>query len=643
MKKNYLKKAFILTLHFLIFLKPLFCQKSIEFKNQNITDILLVLARENGISIITDNTVSGKVSFYFEDITNKNALFSFLDANELLWKEENGIIKVSEKNHDETNETLKLQEAPAEKKKILLKINEGLYSVETDSCSLFEILKELFNAEGKEFSLFFTSDKKVENINLKDKDFTSILNFLLEKTEGDFIIKDSVYCIFENQKKNASSLLKENFFYTLKEKSTAELCNVIPPEITSSLSFKTDKEKNSIFARGTPREIELLKKFIESFEKTNCDFESRIFHFKFISPEKFISMIPENLILKTPFVLENNVDAIFFGNENIFEKIQSLQNMADVKKEIFPVTLKFIKTSELLKNLPPDISSEKIKESICPNLIFFIGSEEEKNVFLKTLELIDKPKPQIKYQLLIIQFNEGKNKTRKNSVTVSKKNGDFAWGFSSELSNLMNIDFDIISRLGVEYAVNLNHQLSENNARVFTDTTLTGIAEQDVRFQNTETYRYLEYEYDTNGNTTTASGVTQQITSGLILNLNGWISGDNMITINIDATISKQNGESTSSIPSTSERVISSQVRTYSGESIVLSGLIKEDENSSRSVHPVLSSIPIIGRLFEQESSSFDKNEFEIYIVPYLLTESAEEKYSLKKIYSEILGDSNCL
>ena len=95
----------------------------------------------------------------------------------------------------------------------------------------------------------------------------------------------------------------------------------------------------------------------------------------------------------------------------------------------------------------------------------------------------------------------------------------------------MNIDFDIISRLGVEYAVNLNHQLSENNARVFTDTTLTGIAEQDVRFQNTETYRYLEYEYDTNGNTTTASGVTQQITSGLILNLNGWISGDNMIKI----------------------------------------------------------------------------------------------------------------
>ena len=82
MKKSILLLLIILSFH------PLFSQsiKSIEFHNQNITDILLVLAESSGVSIIPDETVSGKASFYFSDSTIEEALNRFLSTYNLYYE-----------------------------------------------------------------------------------------------------------------------------------------------------------------------------------------------------------------------------------------------------------------------------------------------------------------------------------------------------------------------------------------------------------------------------------------------------------------------------------------------------------------------------------------------------------------------------
>ena len=65
--------------------------------------------------------------------------------------------------------------------------------------------------------------------------------------------------------------------------------------------------------------------------------------------------------------------------------------------------------------------------------------------------------------------------------------------FGGELSNLLDISFDIITEFGYEFAVNLNTKVGNKTANIFTDTTLTAISGQEIKFQNTDTYRYLEY------------------------------------------------------------------------------------------------------------------------------------------------------
>lgn len=55
-----------------------------------------------------------------------------------------------------------------------------------------------------------------------------------------------------------------------------------------------------------------------------------------------------------------------------------------------------------------------------------------------------------------------------------------------------------------------------------------------------------------------STGATQEVSWGIILDIVGWTSGDGMVTVNVDATLSdvtKVSGDS-SGIPSTSEKVV---------------------------------------------------------------------------------------
>ena len=69
--------------------------KSMDFRNQSIIDILMVLAGEAGGSILPDETVTGSASFYFSDATFDEVLNLFLSGNRLYQQREGNIIRVS--------------------------------------------------------------------------------------------------------------------------------------------------------------------------------------------------------------------------------------------------------------------------------------------------------------------------------------------------------------------------------------------------------------------------------------------------------------------------------------------------------------------------------------------------------------------
>ena len=710
---------------FFLFSINLFSQsiKSMEFHNQEISDILLVLAETSGTSIITDETVSGKASFYFSDSTLDIALDNFLSTYKLFYEKKDNHIVVSKikisYNKDSDLASIKAESVPCEtifrklsntiNKTILydsfpsspisldivdlpikdileicikkypdfvieandsyyyIKKNEvkssfskttnkeyfkkdgNLYSLNLEKGRFIDIIQKLFKMENIEYSLFIQADTQVENLYFQNKDFISMLKLILEHGNADFIEKDGIYYIIDLQKKGISSKLKDTQIVSLQWISAQDIMSLIPSELSSSSVIRIDKNNNSILLTGTDSEIAPIKKFIEKIDKPLSGTEYKKIDFKYISAQDALSLIPTKIIPSQPVLIPNTNSILALGTEETLGNLVNFINTIDVKKSGLPIKLKYIQKETLLKNLPPSIAAEDLVDSGFPNLLFYKGSEENKQLFLHELNQIDKPQPQIKYQLLVIQYTDSASSSLKPSIKVSPFDSSADnFIFDGELSNIMNLSFDIIAKFGYQFAADLNARISNNTANVFTDTTLTAISGQEVKFQNTDTYRYIEYDYDTSSST--RSSITQQITSGLIVGLNGWISGDNMITMTVNATVSKQNSDSSSSssstttLPSTSERVVTTQVRTMSGEPVIISGLIKEDTSENESRVPFLGRIPLLGNLFKHKTKSKEKTEIVIYIVPHLIQDNGSmnnDSLNIERYYQTFLEKEN--
>ena len=251
-------------------------------------------------------------------------------------------------------------------------------------------------------------------------------------------------------------------------------------------------------------------------------------------------------------------------------------------------------------------------------------------MFFKDLEIIDRPQPRIRYDLFIIQVQESTNLNwNMNAEARFVRPGDRTM-VTGQLGNLLNLNFDIITVFGYQFAAKLNVAIADNQANVFADTTLFGLSGQEIKFQNTSTYRYRDSNIDPETGKPIYSGVTREIISGLMLEINGWVSGDGMITTTVTASVSKRGAEVLSAIgnpPPTSEKVLTTQVRARSGETVVLSGLRQNDSTIIEQRVPLLSKIPFLGWLFKSKNNTAENTQMIIYLVPHV--DIANEEYTV--------------
>ena len=121
-----------------------------------------------------------------------------------------------------------------------------------------------------------------------------------------------------------------------------------------------------------------------------------------------------------------------------------------------------------------------------------------------------------------------------------------------------------------------------------------------------------------------------------------------MVTVKVDAQVSKQGSvdsksTETSNPPSTSEKKVSTSVRTKNGEPVIIGGLIQQEIDTTEKKLPILGKIPFLENLFKSKTESVADTEFVIYLVPLVQSDSSvelteEENLSrLKKKYEKVI------
>ena len=683
--------------------------RSMDFRGQNISDILMILADVGGQSVIVDETVIGSATFHFADSTFEEALYRFTGACNLFTEKRNNAYYVSKIRIRAEGESVNVNAEDVDIEmlvkaltrnigrtilydqlpratisvnaeniqitdllEIIIKkypdyslldengafylkravdsssaaagrlgstsitVRDGLFTMNIQRASFSSILSLLFRVGSREYSLLQRIDTSLDNLYFQDRTFDQILHLVLEQANCDYTHSDGIYYIFEVQRRDILKKLKNVMIIQLLNISVENALALLPNDYSGSSFIKTDKSSNTVYLTGSTEEISPIAEFISLLDTPAEGKSLKRFEIHYLGVKDFISLLPQELTRTSPLVIpESNafIVQITADQENQFENYIAL---VDKRSMGLPVHLRFIKSDELLQFLPPSAAREEIQLTTNPNLVFYKGTDEKQKQFMEHLKLIDQPKPQIRYHLLVMQYQRSDNITWAKSLTVTSNSANPAQMLIGTFSNLLNINFDIITEFGYQFASQLNLQIGEDKAKVMADTTLNGISGQDIKFENTTTFRYRDTTIDPETGRPFYTGTTREITSGLKLNLNGWVSGDGMITMSVNAAVSKQdesgeNASSTTNPPPTSERIVNTNVRTKSGAPIVIGGLLQVERIRNVKKLPLLGSIPLIGRLFQDINFQDNTTEMVIYIVPHVHNGETQTKSYAQK------------
>lgn len=129
-----------------------------------------------------------------------------------------------------------------------------------------------------------------------------------------------------------------------------------------------------------------------------------------------------------------------------------------------------------------------------------------------------------------------------------------------------------------------------------------------------------------------SQGTTQQIDTGVTLKVTPRVNANGIVIMNIDQKVDNISDGKGTTTPTILGRQIVSSVAVSSGETVVLGGLISENDTSGNGGIPLLKDIPYLGSMFSTTNKSQIKDELIVLITPKVV----ENKYDARKVTSEL-------
>jgi general secretion pathway protein D len=131
------------------------------------------------------------------------------------------------------------------------------------------------------------------------------------------------------------------------------------------------------------------------------------------------------------------------------------------------------------------------------------------------------------------------------------------------------------------------------------------------------------------------NGVTQNIVyrqTGVNATVTPTVNAQGVVIMNIDLQISNEvivDGESPDT-PAIFERALTTEVVVQSGQTVLLGGLISENDTNGENKVPLLGDIPLLGKLFKSQNQQKEKTELVLVVTPKVIERNDEWEKLLK-------------
>ena len=270
------------------------------------------------------------------------------------------------------------------------------------------------------------------------------------------------------------------------------------------------------------------------------------------------------------------------------------------------------------------------------NSLTLIGSPRQIDFAEAQLARLDLRKRQVVINVRVVEVNlsDGLNgQDTSGTLTLTGGNPSFTTAAPGTLGITFNSNQPLA--LPTSFIAGLRTSLSSGRAKILTDPSITVQEGENASISLTEDVvtRNTISNTSTGGVTSTSQTVTTEPV-GLALNINiSRVDDNGFINLSVspsvtapDKTIDTAGGNPAlagSFVNTLSRRTLNSgQIRLRDGQTLVLSGIIRDSDRQTISKVPILGDLPIIGALFRGEKTFNNRSEVVVIVTPRIIDDS---------------------
>ena len=326
---------------------------------------------------------------------------------------------------------------------------------------------------------------------------------------------------------------------------------------------------------------------------------------------------------------ETDEALILHGTSAQLDRLQrSAAELRDpqLRRERFRYRCSFIEpaaAAEELRRIFPELSFS-VAAGADGRLLLLRAPRSRHEELRHTLEILDRPPRQIRFDLCIIQYQAGHAVSHGVELDAGYDGSGLVrqtpLSGTGSFDGMLALQFDMVSRLGYRAAVAISDELSSNEARLVLDTRIRAVDGVTARLENSSTFRYRDAAAP-DGSDDALTGeswfpVVREIDSGLSVELLGHTHRDRSVTVDVSIAFSRQGSDEsrTGDPPPTSERAVHSRVRLQPGQSMVIGGLLHSESSRSDHRFPLLGRIPLLRTLTNRWDRRTEETELVLYL-----------------------------
>lgn len=449
----------------------------------------------------------------------------------------------------------------------------------------------------------------------------------------DFVGADIVYVLKLLAKQSGANIVADN---TVKGTVTMTLNNV-PLETALALICKTSgfdyKKEGNVLLVGSAENLAKI---------TPRDMVPRGEEIVDVVVLQYASAADMEKVLKQQYpaltiTMDAGINAIILkGSATLVKEAKEMVTAQDVEKQVAAVKttliqLKYAQAKDIesqIKAQVPEASNLKVDERT--NGFIIQGSDDEIAKVKKYLDLVDIPLKQVVIECRIIDLSETDAKelgidwvdilsfsgASGTVPTFTEQVAGAAAGASAPTA-INTLSVDGFTRLpfliGGPAGKTFNMKLEKKNAKTIAYPKIATQSGKEAKVHIGTQYQILYY--DSRAGTYSAISVN----TGSDLTVTPVIMSDNTIEASINMESTDFKALIANQYPWTGTKKASVKVRMKDGQTLVIGGLINDNKNSTINRVPLLSDIPILGKMFTYWKEQKVYKQLIVLVTPRIL------------------------